>query len=84
MARSFCRASLAIAFLASCLSSCTKPMTTKDVKPPPPDPLLMSKKPITGRPDGADYDRTTQFEPTPPAPPAQPMVPASQSAALRY
>src|SRR5262249_26267191 len=83
MGRSVVRAFLATALLCSWVAGCnTTPTMTKQPKPPPPDPLLMSKKPIEGKPFQPDFDQVTRFDPTPPPwPQLPPFPPGPQFAA---
>jgi hypothetical protein len=55
-----------VAALGSAILGCSH--TTAQRKPPPPDPLLVTRKPIEGRPRQADADLTARLPP--PAPPA--------------
>ena len=65
MVRAFRRLGLAAA-LGGALLGCSH--TTAQRKPPPPDPLLVTRKPIEGKPRQADADLTARLPP--PAPPA--------------
>ncbi len=65
MVRAFWRFGLTTA-LASAILGCSH--TTAQRKPPPPDPLLVTRKPIEGRPRPVDADLTARLQP--PAPPA--------------
>lgn len=78
--RRVCRVFLATTFLCGWVIGCAtkQPMMTKQPKPPPPDPLLMSKKPIEGKPRASDWEPVTRFDPNPPPPPAVPSLPAGQ------
>lgn len=82
MGRSFSRAVLAAALLCAWVAGCSStPKATTQPKPPPPDPLLMSKKPVEGRPFKGEADQAARFDPTPPALPALPALPGRQFAA---
>jgi hypothetical protein len=65
MVRAFWRLGLTTA-LAGALLGCSH--TTAQRKPPPPDPLLVTRKPIEGKPRPVDADLTARLQP--PAPPA--------------
>jgi hypothetical protein len=66
MVRTVWRLGLALA-LGGALLGCSHTMAQR--KPPPPDPLLVTRKPIEGKPRPADADLTARLQPpTPPAP----------------
>ena len=65
MGRAFGRWAAALA-LGGALAGCTRTMVQQ--KAPPPDPLLVSRKPLEGKPQPADADRTARLQP--PAPPS--------------
>jgi len=65
MVRAIWRLGLTTA-LAGALLGCSH--TTAQRKPPPPDPLLVTRKPIEGKPRQVDADLTARLPP--PAPPA--------------
>jgi hypothetical protein len=69
MVRAFWRLGLTTA-LAGALFGCSH--TTAQRKPPPPDPLLVTRKPIEGKPRPVDADLTARIQP--PAPPGDPGV----------
>ncbi len=77
MVRVFWRLGLTAA-LASALVGCSH--MTAQRKPPPPDPLLVTRKPIEGKPRPADADLNARLQPSgPPAagdPGATPMIDA--------
>jgi hypothetical protein len=65
MVRTVWRLGLAAA-LGGALLGCSHTMAQR--KPPPPDPLLVTRKPIEGKPRPADADLTARLQPpTPPA-----------------
>ena len=65
MVRTLWRLSLTTA-LTGALLGCSH--TTAQRKPPPPDPLLVTRKPIEGRQRPLDADLSARIQP--PAPPA--------------
>jgi hypothetical protein len=68
MQRSFRRAVLAAAILVAAVG-CTRSMVQQNKQPP--DPLLVSKKPVEGKPTSNSSGRVlTRVDPQPPALPA--------------
>jgi len=53
--------------LGSAVAGCT-PRSMVQQKPPPPDPLLVTKKPIEGKPQSNEMDLSARLQP--PAPPS--------------
>ena len=65
MVRAIWRLGLTTA-LAGSLLGCSHNMMAQR-KPPPPDPLLVTRKPIEGKPRPADADLTARVQPPAPA-----------------
>ena len=61
MVRTIWRLGLTTA-LAGALLGCSHNMTAQR-KPPPPDPLLVTRKPIEGKPRPVDADLTARLQP---------------------
>ncbi len=66
MIRAFRRWGLMIGALGALMGCAPRPMVQQ--KGPPPDPLLVTKKPIEGKPRADDADLSVRLQP--PAPPA--------------
>ena len=66
MIRGFWRWGLAVGAVGALVGCAPRPMVQQ--KGPPPDPLLVTKKPIEGKPMADDSERTARLQP--PAPPA--------------
>ena len=65
MWRTLWRIGLAVVVLGGAGVGCQRQSVR--TKPPPPDPLLISKKPVEGRPAAAT-EATARVEPPPPSP----------------
>ena len=65
MVRAFWRWGAAVVLVVA-LAGCTR--TVVQQKAPPPDPLLVTRKPLEGKPRPEDADRTARLQP--PAPPS--------------